>query len=133
MGWCYRCEDEDYHCNCSQRDFGSKNRYATNGVHIMNKAEAKVCRKLMSDTGLSEKELREHKKYRKLLSDAQREGSKENGYYEVIKKRRDRLMKRVTKITKLAKEHPDTIKLFNEFCDHHNKTDWKITNKKKKK
>lgn len=45
-----------------------------NGVHLMNKNEAKVMRQLKKKTGLSEEEIREVKKYRKMLSDAQDAG-----------------------------------------------------------
>jgi len=43
--------------------------------HVMGQPEAKVCRRLMAETGLNEEQLREHKKYRKMLSDAQFPGN----------------------------------------------------------
>lgn len=39
--------------------------------HIPMKKESKVLRRLMSETGLTEQQLREHSTYRKQLSDAQ--------------------------------------------------------------
>ena len=110
-------DDEDY---MSRPDYGSKNRYTPRDIHVMNSDEAKMCRKLMADTGLTEKELREHKKYRVMLSDAQKEGSKETPYFERDEKRKKKLMKQATKSTGLAKEHPDTIKIYNELCKKHN-------------
>lgn len=86
----------------------SDNKYVDKNIHVMNKNESSLCRKLMSQTGLSEKELREHKKYRKMLSDAQKKGEKgayRNKYIESV-------WKEVTQQTKLAKEHPISINLF---------------------
>ena len=91
---------------------GSKNINAPKGKHIMNKNEAKLCRKLMSETGLSEEELREHKTYRIQLSVAQKEGEQR------IRSRQEKykrsVMKEVTKELKLAKEHPDCLALYKE-------------------
>jgi len=109
MGYNY---DDNY---WDSRIEGSKNRNVPRGVHIMGKPEAKVCRKLMADTGLTEEELREHKKYRKLLSEAQKEGEKAK-LNARQKKKRD-LMKKATKTTGLAKEHPDTKKVYAELVD----------------
>jgi len=44
-------------------------RYAR-GEHVMSKNEASLMRRLQSETGMSEKEVRSHKKYRKMLADA---------------------------------------------------------------
>lgn len=41
------------------------------GEHVMNKAEGAIMRRIQSETGLSKEEVRTHKKYRKMLSDAQ--------------------------------------------------------------
>ena len=87
----------------------SDNKYIPKGVHIMNKDESKLCRKLMSQTGLSEKEIRTHKKYRKMLSGAQVKG--QNGDYN-RNKYIERLWKDVTQQTKLAREHPISVNLF---------------------
>ena len=82
MGWCYNCDDMEWNCMCGGDDYwdrpsyGSKNRGVPRGVHIMNGPEAKVMRRLKSDTGLTEEEIREVKKYRVELSTAQKEGEK---------------------------------------------------------
>lgn len=81
----------------------NKKKYAVPGVHIMMKKEAKLLRKLMSDTGMTEVQLRAHKKYRKMLSDTQKvPPSKKTDYQREY----DRQMKAVTRELKLAKEHP---------------------------
>jgi len=59
----------------------SKNKHVDPSIHVMNKDESKALRKLMSETGMTEDEIREIKKYRKLLSEAQKEGTKENKWY----------------------------------------------------
>ena len=78
----------------------------------MNKAESKLCRKLMAHIGLTEAEVREHKKYRKMLSEAQTAGEK--GLNFVVKARRD-TMKIVTKSLKLPKEHPLVIEAYKKI------------------
>ena len=93
----------------SSPNYVSKNARVERGVHIMNKNEAKECRRLMSETGLSEKELREHKVYRRLLSDAQKKGAKELDYYGKHNRTKKRLMKQATKLSGLAKEHPKNL------------------------
>lgn len=45
-------------------------RYAR-GEHVMSKPEASLMRKIQSETGLSEEEVRSQKKFRKMLSDIQ--------------------------------------------------------------
>jgi uncharacterized protein (DUF169 family) len=93
-------------------DYGSKYKHAKKGVHFMNKNEAKLCRKLMAETGLTEEELRTHKTYRVQLSAAQKEGEKAKNHK--IDKFKRKVMKEVTKELKLAKEHPDCIALYKE-------------------
>lgn len=102
--------------------------------HYPNKDEARLLRKIKSDTGLSEKEIREHKKYRVMLSEAQKSGEKP--IHSEAEKFYGKLIKRACQKTKLAKEHPKTIEyldiLINERFD---KTWWhplvtKITAKK---
>lgn len=51
-------------------------RQASPDVHIMNKDEAKTLRRLKAQTGLTEDQLRVEKKYRKILSEAQKQGQK---------------------------------------------------------
>ena len=50
----------------------SKNINAPDGIHIMNKNERKALAKLKRKTGLNEEQLRKEKKYRKILSEAQK-------------------------------------------------------------
>lgn len=53
--------------------FKTRNRKIerANGGHVMGKPEAKMMRKIQAETGLTKEEVREHKKYRKLLSNTQ--------------------------------------------------------------
>ena len=53
------------------KQYKEKRASRQGGGHVMSKPEAKVMRRLQAETGLSEEEIREHKKYRKMLSDAQ--------------------------------------------------------------
>jgi|ERR1035437_8890444 hypothetical protein len=89
------------------------------GVHVPNKNEAKILRKIMAETGMKEAEVREHKKYRKMLSDAQKVKPSTKSDKQ---KAQERIMKRVTKELKLAKEHPKVVAKFNELwkeeCKH---------------
>lgn len=89
---------------------GERKKHANPGEHILNKNESKLLRKLMSETELTEKELREHKKYRKMLSDAQKVPVARLS--ELEKNKRD-TMKEITKELKLAKEHPTVVEEFN--------------------
>ena len=89
-------------------------------VVLINKNEARLLRKLMSQTGMSEKELREHKKYRKMLSEEQKKKGKGKTPREMIE---TFVMKQVTRELKLAKEHPKTKELYrkrlNEYIAQH--------------
>jgi hypothetical protein len=93
-------------------DYGSKNRGVSPGIHVMNKDEARVMRRLQSQTGLSQEEIRKHKKYRKMLSEAQKAG--QNRKRTEIEKIRDKVLKYVCKKLQLPKEHPDIIVAFKE-------------------
>ena len=79
------------------------------GDHVPNSNEKKVIRRIMSQTGLSEQEIMDIKKYRIEISDAKKESSLSE--YQKIKKR---LLKQVTKELKLPKEHPKTFIRYNE-------------------
>lgn len=87
--------------------------------HYPNKDEAQALRKIMSSTGLSEKEVRADKKYRKQLSEAQKSGEKskhtpqEKWCYMIARK--------ACKTTGLPREHPETIKILNELLVEANK------------
>ena len=81
----------------------SENLVPTGSPHIMNKNEAKVMRRLQSETGLSEEEIRQIKAYRIELSEAQNAkgpGMSDNMRYAKY------LLKSVTRELKLAKKHP---------------------------
>lgn len=81
-------------------------------IHVKNKNEGELLRKLMSQTGLSEWELRENKKYRIELSQAQKAKGEKNQMQRYARK----LLKSVTKELKLAKEHPLVLeKLRNDM------------------
>jgi len=72
----------------------------------MNSNEAKVMRRLQSETGLTETEIRTHKKYRVMLSEAQvakGPGMSDN------RRGAKRLLKSITRELKLAKQHPDVV------------------------
>ncbi len=88
---------------------GERKKHAKPGEHIMNKNESRLLRKLMSDTELTEKELREHKKYRKMLSDAQKVPASKLSELERFQRN---MMKEITKELKLAKEHPKVVVAF---------------------
>ena len=93
--------------------FRSKNLYAPPGVHIMNKNEKEALRKIKKETGLSEEEIRKEKKYRIILSEAQKkQGTKDEYDRNVIK-----VIKSVTKKTKLSVEHPDFKKELKKELD----------------
>ena len=81
--------------------------------HIPNKDEGKLLRKIMSQTGMSEIEVRNIKKYRKLLSNQARigESAKTNHWYKSEK----RLWKKVTRKTGLVKTHPVSKYVYNKL------------------
>lgn len=103
----YEYDDDEFYQN-----FGSSKKNVPAGIHIKNKNEAKLCRKLMAETGLTEAELRTHKKYRKMLSDEQKKGTKAK-LHPLAKARRD-CMKTITKLLKLPKEHPLVIEAYKK-------------------
>jgi len=103
--------DDEYNYQNSRSNTRIRKRLAPAGVHVPNKDEATLLRKLMSESGLSEKEVREHKKYRVMLSDAQKKGVTSDK--SKMEKQREKIMKGVTKELKLAKEHPLVIAEFN--------------------
>lgn len=93
-------------------DYGSnpsyiryKKRFAKPGQHIPNKNEASLLRRLQAQTGLSEVELRSHKKYRKMLSEEQ----KKKGTKTKYERRALILLKSVLRELKLPKEHPKVL------------------------
>ena len=114
---------DDYNMDFRWRDphdyLSARKLMAPPDKHIPNKNEAKLLRKLMSETGLSEKELREHKVYRKMLSDEQ----KKKGDTTKTQKLFNSILKQVLRELKLPKEHPDVLVRFNEVLkERKNKT-----------
>ena len=81
--------------------------------HYPNKDEAQELRKIMSSTGLSEEEVRADKKYRKMLSDAQKEGQKAKR--SVVTKWYQLQIRKACRQTKLVPQHPETLKVLAEL------------------
>lgn len=92
-------EEDDDRCF----EYLSKRKRLANG-HIMNKNESKLCRKLMAQTGLSENELRQHKKYRVMLSNAQKVPKAKIASY--VGKAVRNIIRRIQKETGLTIQHP---------------------------
>jgi hypothetical protein len=119
MGFFVEYEEEDYYNGSyvSGRKAGKIAHDPTK--HYPNKDEAKVLRQLKVKTGLSEEEIRANKDYRKMLSTAQKKGEKAKRDSET--KKYQWLIKVACRETKLAKEHPETIKALQELLDsrHH--------------
>jgi hypothetical protein len=79
------------------------------GPHAPGGKEAKLVRRLMSETGLTEEQLREHKKYRVMLAEAHKSESKSSGFYSARKRRREaRIVKNICRNHPgKPKEHPE--------------------------
>jgi len=79
-------------------------------VHLPNKNEAKMLRKLMSENQLNEEQVRAIPKYRQMLAAASRkQGSKTKADRELLG-----LLKNITRELKLPKKHPQVIEKFKE-------------------
>jgi hypothetical protein len=83
--------------------------------HYPNKNEAQELRKIMASTGLSEEEVRQDAKYRKVLADAQKQGQKAKR--TETQKTFQKLIKEACKQTGLVPQHPETIKALQEILD----------------
>lgn len=83
--------------------------------HIPNKDEAQELRKIMASTGLSEKEIRQDPKYRKMLSEAQKAGQKAKR--TETQRTFQKLIKKACQQTGLVPQHPETIKALQEILD----------------
>lgn len=77
--------------------------------HYPAKHEAKLLRRIMSQTGLTEAEVRDRKKYRKMLSDTQKPKGTTYGVRRGCDKFFKGIVKEATKATKLATKHPITL------------------------
>lgn len=84
-----------------------------NTKHYPNKDEASLLRKIITETGLSEEEVRDIKKYRVMLSDAQKQGQKPKR--SEAKKHYQNMIKDACKQTGLVPQHPDTLKVLDEM------------------
>ena len=93
-----------------------------NTKHYPNKDEASLLRKLMTETGLSEKEVRDIKKYRIMLSDAQKLGQKPKR--SEANKHYQNMIKDACKQTGLVPQHPDTLKILNEMLQNGGSKYW---------
>lgn len=88
------------------------------GPHVPNKNEAQVLRRLMSQTGLTEPELRERKTYRIILSEAQQaRGTKTRAHRLAAW-----VLRHVTRELVLPKEHPSVKAAFRIEWDSQIKT-----------
>ena len=94
------------------RYISQKKKDAPNDVHVMNKDEAKLMRKLKNETGMTEKEIRQHKKYRVMLSTEQKKGQKAKR--TKVQKARDDTMKATIRKLQLSKKHTDINKAYVE-------------------
>jgi|AntRauTorckE6833_2_1112554.scaffolds.fasta_scaffold00137_30 hypothetical protein len=81
--------------------------------HIPNKSEAKLLRRLMSQTGKDEEQIRAVKKYRVMLAKASKKPQKVTG-----KIKRDYLEEQVTRTTGLPIEHPISKLEWNNRISH---------------
>lgn len=95
-----------------------------NTKHYPNQDEASVLRKIMSETGLTEEKIREIKKYRVMLSDAQKQGQKPKT--SAVKKWYLKRIKEACKKTGLVPQHPKTLKVLDEILySKYNGSWWK--------
>jgi hypothetical protein len=90
--------------------------------HYPNKDEAQELRKIMASTGLSEEEVRQDKKYRKMLSDAQKAGQKAKR--TEIERFYQKLIKEACKETGLTPQHPETLKALDEIIKGRQGRNW---------
>ena len=85
------------------------------GIHIPDKKESETLRKIMSDTGLSEDEVRQIPKYKWMLARSEQQNQKPKRTQK--QKTLDNIMKNVTRDLKLAKEHPLVQEEFKKRLD----------------
>jgi hypothetical protein len=90
--------------------------------HYPNKDEARELRKIMACTGLSEEEVRQDKKYRKMLSEAQDSGQKAKR--TELERFYQKLIKEACRKTKLVPQHPETLKALDEIIKERSGRSW---------
>lgn len=105
-------EEED-DIDCTKLRFSNDPRHQLKlrlppDVHLPNKNEAKLLRKLMAETGLNEEEIRSIYKYRKMLSAA----SKKQGTKSEMDRKLLAILKEITREVKLPKKHPIVLERF---------------------
>jgi hypothetical protein len=108
-------DEEDDDIDGSRLTFSNDQRHRLKlslpaDVHLPNKNEAKTLRKIMSETGLTEKEVRAIHKYRKQLSEASKV---KKGKSKLQRVAEDHL-KEITKVLKLPKKHPTVVEAFKK-------------------
>lgn len=120
-------EDDTYYSNRNIRYSGQpKRRRIANDPtkHYPNSNEAKTLRRIMSSTGLTEEQVRADYKYRKELSQAQKEGQKAK------RTNAERWCHKIIKIacreTELAKEHPKTIEAIDRILTEKKNDTWRF-------
>lgn len=107
----------------SKRD--KRKKTASPDKHISDKNEARVLRKIMSQTGMTESEIRSIPKYRSILSKSEKRvididlQNSNHRTYKFLEK----LMKNVTRDLKLPKEHPSVVAEFKKRVED-NKNNW---------
>lgn len=124
--WVYDYLECDYvwHDVCWGKDTGRKAGKIANdpSKHYPNKNEARILRRIRSQTGLSEQEIRRDYKYRKMLSEAQKQGQKPK--YSPTEKFWHNLIQKACRETGLAKEHPDTLAALDCIIEDHFTRSW---------
>jgi hypothetical protein len=90
-------------------------------VHVMSKDEAKVMRRIQAQTGLTEDEVRQQKKYRCQLSKSQ---CKEKHGKTREQQARITLMKQATRKLGLAKRHPLVIEEYKRLWKESQFASW---------
>lgn len=90
----------------SRSHLSKRKQMAPPGVHIPNSNEGKLLRKIMSETGLTEIEIRQRKIYRKQLADVRKAGETPKTSLNEDEKQAKRFLKMVLRELKLPKEHP---------------------------
>jgi hypothetical protein len=91
-------------------------------IHYPNQDETRALRRIMSQTGLSAEEVRSHRKYRKLLSEAAKEGLKPKR--NSMEKFYQNLIKKACRDTGLVPQHPDTLVTLQSLIDDNFSRSW---------
>lgn len=125
MGWKYNSFTEREEWVDTQYVSARKAKKIANDPfkHHPNKDEAALLRKLKSETGLSEEEIRCIKKYRVMLSEAQKSGQKPK-YNSLEQKFYQSLIKDACKDTGLVPQHPDTLITLQCLIDQQFQRGW---------